>query len=64
MTGNKRTSAPKPTNHAGLFVVGRNHTSALKSHRASEAYSRLLVRDICWTTAGTFIVGIVCLLLK
>jgi hypothetical protein len=63
VTGMSGSSRPKPSNHAGLFLVVRN-----KLTRAPQALQQqatgILPRHLCWTAFGTFMVGVLCLLIK
>jgi hypothetical protein len=63
VTGKSGSSRPKPSNHAGLFLVVRNEPT-----RAPQALQQpatgILPRHLCWTAFGTFMVGVLCLLIK
>ncbi len=69
VTGMSGTSRPKPSNHAGLFLVVRNESLVVhNATRAPQALQRqatgILPRHLCWTAFGTFLVGVLCLLIK
>lgn len=69
VTGKSGSSKPNPSNHAGLFLVVRN-TLAVRdeSTRTPQALQQhaigILPRHLCWTAFGTFMVGVLCLLIK
>ena len=69
VTGKSGSSRPKPSNHAGLFLVVRNALAVRdESTRAPQALQQhateILPRHLCWTAFGTFMVGVLCLLIK
>ncbi len=58
----RRAPVRKPVNHAGLYIVARNEFPA-----SSSRYAPQIVfgpRQLCWTAFGTFLVSLLCLLLK
>ena len=63
VTGKSGSSRPKQSNHAGLFLVVRNESTrapqALQQHAIG-----ILPRHLCWTAFGTFMIGVLCLLIK
>ena len=60
---NPGSSRPKPRNDAGLFLVGRNELTCA-SHASQQYPAVILPRHLCWTAFGTFMVGVLCLLIK
>ena len=59
----RRVYARKPViNHAGLFIVARNEFPVSASRFAPQ--SAFGPRQLCWTAFGTFLVSLLCLLLK
>jgi len=58
----RRVPIRKPVNHAGLYIVARNEFPASSSRNAPQAL--LGPRQLCWTAFGTFLVSLLCLLLK
>ena len=70
MTANPASSRPKPRNHAGLHLVTRDQylvtrNESKRRSRASQQYAtRITPRHLGWTAFGTFMVGVLCLLIK
>jgi len=63
VTGNPGSPRPKSRNHAGLHLVTRNESK--RRSRASQQYAtRITPRHLGWTAFGTFMVGLLCLLIK
>ena len=60
VTGNPGSSRPKRRNDAGLYLVGRNELT----HASLQYATAILPRHIYWTAFGTFMVGVLCLLIK
>jgi hypothetical protein len=61
VTGNPDSS--KPRNHAGLYLVVRNKSKRV-SHASPQYATGIMPRHLCWTAFGTFMVGVLCLLIK
>jgi hypothetical protein len=63
VTGNPGSPRPKSGNHAGLYLVVRS-----KSKRAvrtsQQCATGIAPRHLGWTAFGTFMVGLLCLLIK
>jgi hypothetical protein len=70
VSGKSGGSRPKPSNHAGLFLVVRNESLVVRNDltHAPQALQQqatgILPRHLCWTAFGTFMVGVLCLLIK
>jgi hypothetical protein len=63
VTGKSGGSRPKPSNHAGLFLVVRNELTRAP-HVLQQHATGILPRHLCWTAVGTLMVGVLCLLIK
>ena len=56
-------SRPEIRNHAGLYVVVRNH-SVRTSNDLRQYAAGIRPRHIYWAAFETFIAGVLCLLIK
>jgi hypothetical protein len=63
VAGSNPDSRPKIRNHAGLYLVVRND-SALTANTLQQDTAGITQRLIFWTAFGTFIAGMLCLLIK
>jgi hypothetical protein len=63
VTGKPGSSRPKSRNHAGLYLVTRDE-SKRRSRASRQHPAGITPRHLCWTAFGTFMVGVLCLLIK
>jgi hypothetical protein len=66
VTGNPGSPRPKSGNHAGLYLVTRNESKrrSRASRTSRQCATGITPRHLGWTAFGTFMVGVLCLLIK